>query len=106
PGIGLDGDRESLSWMAGLQADRDGTAGPDPVDAGGGALDVRRVDVTARHDDHVLHPAAHHQAASLGEVSQIACVVPTLVILRRYETGDGRVAQRHRFATHVDDTDT
>ena len=37
PGIGFDGDRESLSWVAGLQAHRHRTAGTDPVDARGGA---------------------------------------------------------------------
>src|SRR3984957_9136766 len=106
PGIGFDGNRESLPWVARLQADRDGTAGPDPVDARGGTFDVRRVDVAPGHDDHVFHPAAHHHVAGLGEIAQIACVVPPLVILRRYETGDRRIAQRHRFATYLDDADT
>src|ERR1700722_20163359 len=106
PCVGFDGDRESLPWVAGLQAHRHRTARPDPVHAGRGTLDVCRADVAPGHDDHFLHPAAHHHVARLGEIAQIACVVPPLVILRRYETCDRRISQRHRFATYLDDADT
>ena len=43
--------------------------------------------------------------AGLGEVAQIAGVIPALVVLSRDETGHRFVAQRHWFAAHLDDAD-
>src|SRR5271156_4080669 len=106
PAIGFDGDRERLPCVPGVQAHRHGTAGPDPVNAGGGPLDVGRVDVSPGHDDHVLDPAAHHDVAGFREIAQVACVVPTVLILGGEETAGGRVPLRHRFAAHVNDADT
>ena len=62
--------------------------------------------VATSHDDHVLDPAADHDMAGLGEIAEIAGVIPTLVVLSRDETGHRHIAQRHRFATHLDDADT
>ena len=71
--------------MPGIQPHRHGAARPHAVDAAGGALDVGRIDVAARHDDDVLEPAAHHDIARLGEVAEIARVVPAVVVLGRDE---------------------
>ena len=43
--------------------------------------------------------------AGLGEIAQVAGVIPTSVVLCRDETGHRGVAQRHRFAAHLDDAD-
>ena len=91
--------------MPGVQPHRHGAARPHAIDAAGCPLDVRRIDVAARHDDYVLEPTAHHDLARLGEVTEIARVVPTVVILRRNESRRSGVPQRHRLTAHLDDTD-
>ena len=82
-GIGLHRDGEGLPGVAGVQPHRDRTAGADPFDAPGGALDVGRINTSTGHDDDVLHASADHDVALLGEVSQVAGVIPTRFVLGR-----------------------
>ena len=50
------------------------------------------IDVSAGHDDDVLEPAAHHDVVGFREISDVAGVVPPLIVLRRHETGHRGVA--------------
>ena len=94
--VRLDGDGERLPPMAGVQSDRDGTPGPHPFDPPRGPLDVRRIDVAPAHDDDVLDPSAHHDVRLLGQVTQIAGVVPALLVLSGQEPRQRGVTGRQR----------
>ena len=75
------------------------------MNASGGTFYVGRVDVAAGHDDHVLDTAADDDAVGLGQVAQIAGVIPVLIVLSSDETGHRFIAQRHWFATDLEDAD-
>src|SRR5690348_3967289 len=92
--------------MPGVEPHRHGTARAHTLDAARGPLDVGRVDVAARHDDDVLHAATHHDVLLLGDVPEVAGVVPAVLVLRRQEAGHGDVAGGHRLAAQLDDADT
>ena len=63
------------------------------------------IDVAAGHDDDVLHAAADHDVAVLGQVAEVAGVVPAVLVLRRDEAAHGDVAGRDGFAAQLDDAD-
>src|SRR3954447_22413625 len=91
--------------MAGIESHGHRTTGPDTLDAARGPLDVGRVDVAAGHDDDVLDAAAHHHVSFIGDVAEVAGVVPAVLVLGRDETAHGDVAGCQRFATQLDHTD-
>ena len=104
PGVGLHRHGERLAGVSGIQPDGDGTARADALHARG-PLDVGQVDVAASHDDDVLHTAADDDVALIGDVAEVAGVVPAVLVLRRDEAAHGDVAGRHRFAAQLDDAD-
>ncbi|CPU32091.1 Uncharacterised protein [Mycobacteroides abscessus] len=108
-GVGLHHNREGLALVlgvhTGLQPHGDGAAGAHPVDATCGTLDIGRVDVAARHDDDVLDATAHHNVALLGQVAEVAGVVPTVFVLRGQKSAHGHITGSHRLATQFDDAD-
>ena len=79
--------------------------GRTPETRRGGAFDVGRVDVAPSHDDHVLDPAAHYETVVLGEVAQIAGVIPALGVLGGDEAAHRFVTQRHGLPAHLENAD-
>ena len=104
PGVGLHRHGERLAGVSGIQPDGDGTAGADASTRRRPAR-CRSVDVAASHDDDVLHTAADDDVALIGDVAEVAGVVPAVLVLRRDEAAHGDVAGRHRFAAQLDDAD-
>ena len=105
-GVGLDRHGERLPGVAGIQAHRHRASGAHTLDAAGGPLDVGRVDVAAGHDDDVLDAAADHDVALLGQVAEVAGVVPAVLVLCRDEAAHGQVAGGEGLPAQLDHPDT
>ncbi len=67
--------------MSGVQPYRDCTPGPNPLDPPSSPLDVGTEDAATGEDDRILQPAADHDMSVFEQTTQIAGVIPALLVL-------------------------
>ena len=101
--VRLHGHGERFPGMAGIQSHGRHATRAHSDDSTRRALHVGGVDVAPGHDDDVLGPAAHHDVALLGEVSQVPGVEPALVVLGGHKAGNGDVSGSDRISAHLNE---
>ncbi|CNV00967.1 Uncharacterised protein [Mycobacterium tuberculosis] len=91
-GVRLDRDGKGFARMSGIETHGHRATRTNAVDAAGRPLDVGRVNIAPGHDDDILDAATYHHVALLGEVAEVARVVPAMLVLGRDEATHSQVA--------------